>query len=354
MTTRRTFAWLASAALAGAVLAPGDAAAQDYYDGKTITFVLSVAAGSGGDLHARLTAEYLEKHIPGNPNIVINNRPGGKGAIALNYIFEQAPQDGTAFFYGEWNAAAVLDGAPGIRYVPEEMGVVGSAGADLSLVARYDVVPDVAALADAELIVGGRGSTNAIEVLGNLGLRVLGVDFRYVGGFGGFGKIQAAIKPGEVNAGHAGLPGYVRFFGDESDIAWPVYYHPQFDEAGNPRPKTPGAYPDDTLSIVEVHEALHGAPPSGKWWEAYKWYQDNLMAATTAILSPPNVPDEALEIMQQAYQDVAADPDFLTEYEKAIGVPPPFNSTEKTRAIINGFRDIPAEVQATVQEISKL
>ncbi|UWR13429.1 hypothetical protein [Sulfitobacter mediterraneus] len=351
---RRSFMTTMAAAAVGLGGFAAPALASDYFAGKTLTFVLSVAAGSGADVHGRLTAKYLEKHIPGNPTIIINNKPGGKGAIALNYVYEKAPRDGTVYFYGEWNAAAVMDKAPGIRYVPENMGVVGSAGADLSLVIRKDVAPDVQALKTAEVIVGGRGSTNAIEILGNLGLNTLGINYRYVGGFGGFGKIQAAIKPGEVHAGHAGLPGYIKFFGDDSDIAWAAYYHPQFDLDGSPLPKTPGAYPESTMSIVEVHQALHGTNPSGKWWDAYQWYQNNLMSATTAILSPPEVPADVLAIMQKAYQDVAKDPEFLKEYEASIGVPPPFNATEKTQAILQEFRNVPDDVAATLREISAL
>lgn len=351
---RRNFIGTVAAAALGLSGLAAPAMASDYFEGKTITFVLSVAAGSGADVHGRLTARFLEKHIPGNPNVIINNKPGGKGAIALNYIYEKAPRDGTAYFYGEWNAAAVMDKAPGVRYVPENMGVVGSAGADLSLVVRKDVVPDIDAFKTAELIVGGRGGTNAIEILGNLGLKTLGVNFRYVGGFGGFGKIQAAIKPGEVHAGHAGLPGYVKFFGDESDVAWAAYYHPQFDLDGNALPKTPGAYPEDTMSIVDVHQALYGTAPSGKWWDAYQWYQNSLMSAATAVLSPPEVDEEVLAIMQKAYQDVAKDPEFLAAYEASIGVPPPFNTTEKTTAILQTFRDMPADVAATIGEVSGL
>lgn len=351
---RRTMMTALAASTIGLAGLAAPAWANDYFEGKTITFVLSVAAGSGADVHGRLTARYLEKHIPGNPTVIINNKPGGKGAIALNFIYEKAPRDGTAYFYGEWNPSAVMDEAPGIRYVPENMGVVGSSGADLSLVVRKDAVPTTADLKTAEIIVGGRGGTNAIEILGNLGLKTLGVNFRYVGGFGGFGKIQAAIKPGEVQAGHAGLPGYAKFFGDKDSVAWPAYYHQQFDLDGSPLPKTPGAYPDDTKSLYEVHQELHGTEPSGKWWDAYQWYQNNLMAATTAVLAPPEVPEEVLAIMQQAYQDVAKDPEFLKEYEASIGVPPPFNTTEKTKAILQEFRNIPDDITATVSEISGL
>lgn len=353
MLTRRLFGLLAMSALTAGFTSV-TAMAEDYFAGKTITWVLPWPAGSGGDLHGRLTARYMERHIPGNPTIIINNKPGGNGIIAINTVYEQGESDGTAYFYGNWSPSAVIDDAPGVRYVPERMGVVGTAGADLAFMVRYDQVPELSALKDASFIVGGRGATNAIEVLGNLALRTLGVDFRYVGGFGGFSKIQAAIKANEVHAGHAGLPGYVKFFGPDDDVARPLFYHQQFDMQGNPLPKPETAYPADVPTLYEVYRTLHGEKPSGRYWEAYKWWHSSLMAAATAILSPPGVDPQVLAIMQQAYQDVAQDSEYLAEYEASIGVPPPFNPTELSIQILQTFRNMPSEVQKVVREISGL
>ncbi|WP_305985917.1 hypothetical protein [Roseibium sp. MMSF_3544] len=354
MLTRRAIGGLAVSVVALAGFTALPAAAEDYFEGKTITWVLPWPAGSGGDLHGRLTAKYMEKHIPGNPQIIVNNKPGGKGTIAINYVYEQAPKDGTSYFYGNWSPSAVLDKSPGVRYVPEEMGVVGSAGADLAFMIRYDQVPDLGSIEEADFIVGGRGATNAIEVLGNLALRTMGANFRYVGGFGGFSKIQAAIKADEVHGGHAGLPGYVKFFGPDSDVAYPLYYHQQFDVDGNPLPKPEKAYPASTPTFYEAYESVHGEAPSGKYWDAYKWWNSSLMSAATAILAPPGVDDGVLEIMQTAFQEVAKDPEYLKEYEDSIGVPPPFNPTEKTKQILQTFRDMPPEVEVVVKEVSAL
>lgn len=350
MLTRRLFGLLAMAAMA----LPSTALAEDYFAGKTITWVLPWPAGSGGDLHGRLTARYMEKHIPGNPTIIINNKPGGSGIIAINTVYEQGPTDGTQYFYGNWSPSAVIDKAPGVRYEPEKMGVVGTAGADLAFMVRNDQVADIMALRDADFIVGGRGATNAVEVLGNLALKTMGADFRYVGGFGGFSKIQAAIKANEVHAGHAGLPGYVKFFGPDSDVAYPLYYHQKFDIDGNPLPKPEKAYPAEVPTLYEAHKQLHGTEPSGKYWEAYKWWNSSLMSATNAILSPPGVNEEALAIMQKAFQDVTKDEEYLAEYESSIGVPPPFNSTEQSIQILRTFRDMPPKVREVVKEVSAL
>ena len=78
------------------------------------------------------------------------------------------------------------------------------------------------------------------------------------------------------------------------------------------------------------------------------------MSAATAILSPPGVNEEALAIMQKAFQDVTRDEEYLAEYESSIGVPPPFNSTEQSIQILQTFRDMPPKVEEVVKEVSAL
>jgi hypothetical protein len=47
-----------------------------YYQGKTITVVVGTVAGDLYDLYARAFAQHMPKHIPGNPNMIVQNMPG--------------------------------------------------------------------------------------------------------------------------------------------------------------------------------------------------------------------------------------------------------------------------------------
>src|SRR5258705_8299261 len=81
-------------------LAPHSATAQtetiaDFYRGKTVTIVASGGVGGPIDLACRVVARYLSRHIPGNPTIVVRNMPGGGHVLMSNYMFTQAPKDGT-------------------------------------------------------------------------------------------------------------------------------------------------------------------------------------------------------------------------------------------------------------------
>ena len=68
----------------------------EFYKGKTITIVLGHPPGGSYDLYARLAADHMKRFIPGNPNIIVQHRPGGGGVAAVRWFYAQAPRDGTA------------------------------------------------------------------------------------------------------------------------------------------------------------------------------------------------------------------------------------------------------------------
>src|SRR5918994_7428280 len=83
----------ARAASRTVALSASAAAAEDFYAGKQITYIVGAGVGGGYDLQARVTARHLPKHIPGNPTIVVQNMPAR--IAAANHMFTTAPKDGT-------------------------------------------------------------------------------------------------------------------------------------------------------------------------------------------------------------------------------------------------------------------
>src|SRR5262245_63319081 len=82
---------IASVAPDRAVHAAGD----DFYKGKQLRLVVSTDPGGAYDTYARLLAQILKEHIPGNPTIVVQNMPGASALKAANYMGTTAPRDGT-------------------------------------------------------------------------------------------------------------------------------------------------------------------------------------------------------------------------------------------------------------------
>jgi tripartite-type tricarboxylate transporter receptor subunit TctC len=69
--------------------------AADFYKGKTLKMVVGYSPGGGYDIYGRLAAEFLGRHIPGNPSIIVVNMPGSGSLKAIDYLYQIAPQDGT-------------------------------------------------------------------------------------------------------------------------------------------------------------------------------------------------------------------------------------------------------------------
>src|SRR5215210_8607660 len=68
---------------------------EDFYKGKQVNWILSAGAGGGYASYAHVFAPYLSAHLPGKPNIVVQNMPGAGGIRAMQYLSSVAPKDGT-------------------------------------------------------------------------------------------------------------------------------------------------------------------------------------------------------------------------------------------------------------------
>src|SRR5579864_5294202 len=67
----------------------------DFYRGKQIKIYIRAAPGGNYDIYSRLIGRYLPRFLPGNPSVLPINMPGGGGLVALNYVANVAPRDGT-------------------------------------------------------------------------------------------------------------------------------------------------------------------------------------------------------------------------------------------------------------------
>src|SRR4051812_19545805 len=97
-TSRFPCVVLAIATLWAIGTSPASAQPIDFFfKGKTINLYVGFNPGGSYDYFGRLAARYMGKHIPGNPTIVVHNMPGAGSLQAANFIYAQAPKDGTAW-----------------------------------------------------------------------------------------------------------------------------------------------------------------------------------------------------------------------------------------------------------------
>ena len=85
-------------ALSASVLAfaPAKADTADFYRGKSINLVVGYGPGGGYDIFARLLARWYGNHMPGKPNVIVQNVPGASSIVLSNVLYNKAPRDGTA------------------------------------------------------------------------------------------------------------------------------------------------------------------------------------------------------------------------------------------------------------------
>src|SRR6266436_3929256 len=97
--SRRTIASRSALGIILAVLSNSSYAvaqpADDYFRGRTITISVGLSAGGGYDLHARVLARYLGRHLPGAPAVVVKNAPGAGGLTLVNALYSTLARDGT-------------------------------------------------------------------------------------------------------------------------------------------------------------------------------------------------------------------------------------------------------------------
>ncbi len=116
-----------AAFLFGFVFLSGIVQAQEFFKGKSVTIIVGNSVGGAQDDWARFIAQYLGRHIPGNPTIIVQNMPGAGGVVAANHVYNIAKPDGLTL--GTVNPAIYTDqllGAKEIRFDWPKFGWIGS------------------------------------------------------------------------------------------------------------------------------------------------------------------------------------------------------------------------------------
>ena len=110
---------------------PAKGQAQDFYQGKTIRMVVGFSAGGGFDTYTRAIGRHIGKHIPGNPNVVVENMTGAGSLITANYMYRAAKPDGLTI--GNFIGPLILQNAIGNKNIPvdgRKFGYLGVPVAD--------------------------------------------------------------------------------------------------------------------------------------------------------------------------------------------------------------------------------
>src|ERR687893_295749 len=309
MFRRLTAAILAIAALAAPVAYayPVD----DFYKGKQIQLIVGYGPGGGNDVYARLLARHMGRHMPGNPGIVVQNMPGAGSLRAINYLYNVAPKDGTAFgtFARTMPLLSAVGGNANVQFDSRKFTWLGSSSSYVNDAYILFVRPDAAvkSIEDARrpdgppLVLSGtaEGDTSAdvpVVLRDALGLRI-----KLVMGYPDSNAMFFAVENKEVDGRVADLssvassrPHWLKPGGMRTLLQFArTTRHPDFPDVPTAREL---ARTDPERILIETVEMPY--------------------ALTRPYAAPPGIPADRAKALQTAFMAVHKDPQYLEEAAK--------------------------------------
>ncbi|WP_162409110.1 Bug family tripartite tricarboxylate transporter substrate binding protein [Acuticoccus sediminis] len=290
MQFRKSLAW-AGAVAALTSLAAG--AQADEYPERNVTMYIAYSPGGGTDVMARTMIPYLEKYLPGDGSIAVENKPGAGGEIGFTAI-AVAGNDG--YSIGMLNVPAVV--TPLIQRDPNydlsSFTMLGNVVSDPgSIVVRADsefetledfvtyVRENPGKLPVGNSAVGGATHTALLRFLGMEDLEVTHVPFP------GSAPSRTALLGGHVAASIMGL-----------------------GEAGE-------YHKEGTLRIL-------GTMAAERWDEVpdvptFKELGYDIVAGSDrGMAAPAGIPDDVAAQLAEAVKKAVADPEFQEEARKQL------------------------------------
>lgn len=293
------------------LVAPAQGQPTPFYKDKTIRIVVGFTSGGLYDQYARILSRYMGRHIPGNPNIIVQNMPGAGSLSATNYVFGVAKPDGLTL--GMPGSGIYLDqllGRKEATFDVRKLGWIGSIDQrDLVLYMRAEApwksIEDVLNSKEAPKC-GSTGTSDLTTIVNNVVEETLGAKFQEVRGYPGGVEIDLALEKGEI---HCRGTGITTHFAREPYFTW---HKSGFDrhliQTGNKKdPRLP-----DAPTLAELMEKKKTPTLSRSVAKVL------LISATLGrpMIATPGIPTERIKILREAYLKAFKEPEVVEEARK--------------------------------------
>ena len=286
----------------------GRAAAQsDFYQGKTIRFIVGFPAGGGYDLYTRTIARHMGKHIPGHPTMAVENMSGAGSMISANHVFKVAKADGLIIghFIGGLFLQQIL-GKPGIEFDAAQFEFIGAPAQDNFIIGVHKStgISDLEKWLATKQVVkfGGVASGSGSDDVPNILKATIGLPLQLVSGYKGTADVRLAFNSGEVAGLSNSWESTKSTWRKELDSGELI---PVLQATIKPHPeltKLPMALnfakTEEAKKLISTVARVHG--PSVR-----------------PYVLPPKTPKDRLQILRKAFIDTMKDPEFLAEAKKA-------------------------------------
>jgi tripartite-type tricarboxylate transporter receptor subunit TctC len=288
-----------AAALPCLAAARADEAAA-FYAGRTVNLIEGFNVGGGADLYTRLVAAHWAHHIPGHPNIVVENMPGAGSMTAANHVFNVSPRDGSeiGLFAGNIAVDPVIGGVPS-QYDSRKFRWIGAPAAesDVCIASRNSSFKTFDDVLHRDMITGAAGtSTLDFPVVLN---SLLGTKFKLVKGYRGSAGLRLALERGEIE-GFCGLGlDSLQSLGlSERNVRILVQTALKAD------PRLPG--------IPIITDYAKSAEQRQVMQLIFGW-----LVMDRPFAAPPETPADRVAALRTAFDQTMSDPAFRADAEKA-------------------------------------
>jgi len=315
----------------------------EFYRGKQINLVTSASVGGGYDQYARLLAKHMQRHIPGEPNIIVQNMVGAEGLRAANFLYNVAPQDGTvigglsrntglARFYDFNNA--------GIQFDARKFHWLGSPQQEIGLfiLSTKSGLRSLNDLKTREVTVSSTAHNSPSTVYSNILNATIGTKLKPIEGYDGSQACLMALERGEVDAhvsGGSSAPFRARITPWLSTGEAKVIMQMGM--------KRDTAFPD-VPTAIEVESAI----ADKQLFEIA--FAEQVMGRPFVL--PPGVPLDRVGALRSAFDATMVDPEFLDDARMQKAEIDPIGGGE-INALLDRVYSAPPDVVARIRELIK-
>jgi tripartite-type tricarboxylate transporter receptor subunit TctC len=308
----------------------------NFYQGKQIFVYVGYGPGGSYDSCARLLARHMGGFIPGNPKIIVENRPGAGSINLANQMYTAAPRDGTVIAtIGDVLLIKQILGEPGISFVSAQFNWIGRLDmTDGVFVVRPEtgiVSIDDARKKSISIGIPGAGSATALDVavLNNL----LGTKFRQVSGYNSGTEVKLAMERNEVEG--AGSTSW------RIDREW--IQRNGFRVLYQKTPENATNLPDFPLFIDLGRDNDER--------ELLSFFRSQVDIARS-FLAPPNLPADRVQTLRTAFIQMTKDQTVRTEAEK-LNLNLDTLSGKKLQETVEAASNIPERLRQRAIDVSR-
>jgi hypothetical protein len=300
---RRAAMCFAAAGIFGLIVAPGMAAAEDFYKGKTLTMMIASRPGGGTDTTARLVARYIGKFIPGNPSVLVRNKP--LQLIGANDLHNKVHPDGLTMgaFAGGGSLGPVLRKSNAVRYDLKSWEYVGTVerGSSVQII-RKSALERLKDPGKPPIAHGSVSTDRTQDAVAAFGAIYLGWNLKFVLGYPNSNAIYLAYGRGEIDMFGSGTDKILdRFIKQEGAV-------PLVVEAAR----------NDYPGVPVFEELLKKKGLTDRQMGAYRqWTGSGVVDKYFAL--PPKTPAGLRDILRTAFMTMARDPEFKKQANTILG-----------------------------------